>query len=102
MIVCYNDPDEYLDELRRDLDGVERKILRLTVRRRYGNPFVHVSVVATALVAGRVVQLEQTIGEAFAGDERAGGLGEKTRTALDKISAAAVQLGLEVRAGILK
>lgn len=98
--VIFNDPDEFLEELRRDRDRVDRQILRLTVRRRYGEPFVVVSVVATARVEGMLVKLEHRVGEAFAGDEKANGLAAKTRLVLDKVSDAAKALGLDVRAGV--
>ena len=98
--VSFHDPDEFLDELRHDKDRVERNILRLTVRRRYGEPFVTVSVVATAVIEGAVVKLEHRIGEAFAGDEKAIGIAAKTQTVLDKLSTTAKDLGLEVRTGV--
>lgn len=98
--VNFNDPDEFLDEVRKDRDRIDRSILRLTVRRRYAQPFVHIAVVATAVVCGTVVRLEQRIGEAFFGDEKADGLTARIQAALDKITEAAKGLGLEVRAGV--
>lgn len=98
--VNFNDPDEFLEEVRKDTDRIERRILRLTVRRRYAQPFVHVAVVATAVVGNTVVHLEHRIGEAFFGDENADGLTTKTQAALDKLTEAAKALGLEVRAGV--
>lgn len=46
IAVAFNDPDEYIAEIGRDRDCIDRQILRVTVRRRYGEPFVTVSVVA--------------------------------------------------------
>jgi hypothetical protein len=100
ITVSFNDPDEFLEEVRRDKDKIARGILRLTVRRRYGEPFVTVSVVATIVIEGTVVKLEHRVGEAFVGDEKAHGLATKTQAILDKISDAAKGLGLEVRAGV--
>jgi hypothetical protein len=102
LTVGFNDPDEFLDEVRKDIDRIERKILRVTVRRRYAQPFVHVAVVATAVVGNTAIHLEQRIGEAFFGDEKADGLTTKTQAALDKIGEAAKGLGLEVRAGVFE
>jgi hypothetical protein len=100
LTVSFHDPDEFLEEVGRDRGKVERNILRLTVRRRYGEPFVTVTVVATAVIEGVVVKLEHRIGEAFAGDEKATGLAIKTKTVLDKLSGAGKALGLEARAGV--
>ncbi|HEX4613617.1 MAG TPA: hypothetical protein VH092_35875, partial [Urbifossiella sp.] len=76
VAVAFHDPEEFLAELRQDRERIDRAILRVTVRRRYGSPFVTVSVVATAAVEGVLVKLEQRIGEAFAGDEKTTGLNE--------------------------
>lgn len=100
LTVAFNDPEEFLTEIRQDRDRIDRQILRITVRRRYGEPFVTVSVVATAAVEGTVVKLEHRVGEAFAGDARANGLAAKTQTVLDKLADAGKALGLDVRAGI--
>ena len=48
IAVNFHDPDEFMTEIRFDKDRIDRGILRITVRRRYGNPFVTVSVVAMA------------------------------------------------------
>lgn len=98
--VGFNDLDEYLAELTKDRGRIERQILRITVRRRYGAPFVTVTVVATAVIGGRVVKLERLVGEAFAGDERADGLAAKTKAILDRLTEAGASLGLDVRAGV--
>lgn len=102
ITVSFNDPDEFLAELGRDLERIDRKILRVTVRRRYGQPFVTVAVLATAAVGGTLVKLEHRVGECFAGDERATGLANKTQTALDRLTVAATALGLDVRAGVFE
>lgn len=100
IAVSFHDPDEFLAELRLDKDRIDRGILRVTVRRRYGNPLVTVAVVATATVGGTLVRLEHRVGEAFAGDEKATGLADKTRAALDTLTRAGESLGLNVRAGV--
>ena len=102
ITVAFNDPDEYLAEITRDRDRIDRQILRVTVRRRYGEPFVTVSVVATVTVEGTLVKLEHRVGEAFAGDEKANGLTAKTQAILDKLTEAGKALGLEVRAGVFE
>jgi hypothetical protein len=100
MKVTFHDAGEFLDEIRTDRGLIDRGILRLTVRRRYGSPFVSVAVVATAAVAGVVVTLQHHVGETFAGDEKATGLSAKTQAILDQVADEAKALGLEVRAGV--
>ena len=102
IAVSFHDPDEFLTELRLDEDRIDRDILRVTVRRRYGNPFVTVSVVATTSIEGTLVKLEHRIGEAFAGDEKAHGLIDKAQAALDTLTEVGKSLGLDVRAGVFE
>lgn len=102
IVVSFHDPDEFLTELRTDKDRIDRGILRVTVRRRYGSPFVTVSVVATATVEGVLVKLEHRIGEAFAGDEKVNGLTDKAQAALDTLTGAGKSFGLDVRAGVFE
>ncbi len=102
IAVSFHDLEEYLAELRIDKDRIDRGILRVTVRRRYGSPFVTVSVVATATVEGVLVKLEHRVGEAFAGDEKANGLTDKAQAVLDKLTEIGKSLGLDVRAGVFE
>jgi hypothetical protein len=98
--VNFHDPDEFLGEIRKDHDRIDRKLLRVTVRRRYAPPFVHVAVVATAVVGNSVVTLEHRVGEVFAGDEAGSPIPGKIQATLDRLTAEAELLGLEVRAGV--
>lgn len=100
VAVGFNDTDEFLNELRQDRDHIDRRILRITVRRRYRQPFTGVWVVATATVEGILVKLERRVGESFAGDEATNGLATKTQTILDQLTEAGKSLGLDVRAGV--
>lgn len=102
IVVSFHDLEEYLAELRLDKDRIDRGVLRVTVRRRYGNPFVTVSIVATATVDGVLVKLEHRIGESFAGDEKTNGLTDKAQTTLDTLTEAGKSLGLDVRAGVFE
>jgi hypothetical protein len=99
LSVAFNDPEEFLQELREDCHLVDRRILRVTVRRRYGEPFVTVSVLATAAIEGTVVKLDHRVGESFMGEERTNGVAKKTQMLLDQLSEAGKSLGLEIRAG---
>ena len=98
--LVFNDLEEFLAEIQQDHDRIERQILRLTVRRRYGNPFVTISVVATAMILDNLVKLDHRIGEVFAGDEKSKGLESKIQIVLEKLTEAGKTLGLDVRAGV--
>ncbi len=100
--VSFHDAEEFLDELRKDHDRIDRKLLRVTVRRRYAPPFVHVAVVATAVVGNSVVTLEHRVGEVFAGDEAGSPIPGRIQATLDRLAAEAEKLGLEVRAGVFE
>ncbi len=102
LTVSFHDPDEYISELRRDHERIDRRILRVTVRRRYGEPFITISVIATAAIEGTIVKLEHRIGEAFAGDEKSNGLATKTQVVLDKLTEVGKALGLDVRSGVFE
>ena len=102
ITVSFHDLGEYLAELRLDKDRIDRGILRVTVRRRYGSPFVTVSVVASVTVEGLLVKLEHRIGEAFAGDEKPNGLTDKAQAVLDTLTEAGKSLGLDVRAEVFE
>lgn len=100
--VNFHDPDEFLDELRKDHERVERLIVRITVRRRYVQPFVHVAVIASAVVDNFIVTLEQRVGETFVGDDASSPITAKIRASLDHLTAEATKLGLEVRTGVFE
>jgi hypothetical protein len=103
MKVSFNDPDEFLREVRIDADRVDRKIVRLTVRRRYQQPFVSVSVYASAVIGQFVVTLDHRLGETFAVEElRATEVGKKVDTVLTRLQRDMTDLGLEVRPGVFE
>ena len=83
--VSFNDPEEFLTELRQDRDRLDRAILRVT---------------ATVTIDGMLVKLDHRVGDAFAGDEKANGLMTKTQALLEKLTGTGKALGLEVRAGV--
>lgn len=105
-MVRFSDPKEFLEELAKDRDHVERRIVRLTNLYRPSQrvPSVqHLSVVATARVGREVVRLEVYCGDFWYLDK------EKDQKVLDKAKAlhttieeGCARLGLEVRAGVLE
>lgn len=106
VLVKFNFPDEFLEELTKDKDLVHRGIVRLT--QLFGREMkilivTHVSVVATAKLGPDIIRMDHRIGSY---SDLPGGLGgdreavlQKSRETLDTIQAQCEQLGLEVRAG---
>lgn len=104
-VVKFNDTDEFIHELRRDAHEVDRKILRLTYRRRQDSgtlPILSLAVIASAVIAGHVVALDERCGTYIPQS----GEWEKVKADADKkfdaIKAVAGELGLEVRAGVFE
>lgn len=102
-MVRFNEAKEFLAELAKDRDHVERRIVRLTNLYR-PSPRVpsiqHLSVVVTTRVGRELVRLEAYCGDLW-------NLG-RDQSALDKAKAihqiiedGCASLGLEVRAGVL-
>jgi hypothetical protein len=99
--VKFNDPSEFVRELRRDREKIERKILRLTCGHRHEYPMTVLTVLATALVGSVVVRLERRCGSYMTGDSN--GMDQTlaaVRADCKLVEAAAHELGLEVRAGV--
>jgi hypothetical protein len=59
-------------------------------------------LLATALVGGTVVRLDQRLGECFAVDAAAADIGKKGQELMARLGREAEQLGLEVRAGFFE
>jgi hypothetical protein len=84
-VVSFHDPEEYLAGLRLDKDRIDRGVLRVTVRRRYGALVVVPSVVAGAVIKRSVVNLEHPVGESFSGEEVNRDTAAKRKAVLDKL-----------------
>lgn len=93
-------PDEYVEELRRDKELVERGLVRVTESARLdaAGALTHVAVVFSAIIEGRVVRLRVFCGSLWGGgadedvQERASELVRKREPQL-------IDAGLEIRAG---
>jgi hypothetical protein len=105
MKVQFHDVDEFLAELEKDREHVDRAIVRLTcLHTSHAElPILYVSVVATAHISGYVIRLDKHAGHYMQhaqtdrqevherADEIAGALQSKLES-----------LGLEIRSGILE
>jgi hypothetical protein len=102
--VKFTDAAEFVEELRKDLDLVERGIVRLTIRARPAREvdlpdLRHVSVVATALVEGRFVRLDRSCGETWGldQDKQVLELAEEVQRLIEEFCQ---ETGLKVRGGV--
>lgn len=103
VTVKFNDVAEFLDELKRDAAEVQRKILRCTFSFRRGNsmPIEVMYVMVTYMVFDQLVMLEHRCGEWMTGTSDQETVRGTAIAIKDKIDAAANELGLELRAGLL-
>jgi hypothetical protein len=103
MKVQFHAVEEFLTEITRDRERIDRGILRVTVLRRFHDPFVHVFLLATAAVGSTIVRLDQRLGECFAADATAAaGIGKKGDELMARLGKEAERLGLEVRTGFFE
>ncbi len=103
MKVQFHAIEEFLTEITRDRECIDRGILRITVLRRFHDPFVHIFLLATAVIDRTVVRLDHRLGECFASDATAAaGIGKKAEELMNRLHREAEQLGLEVRAGVFE
>lgn len=101
--VRFTEPAEFLDELKRDRDLIERKIVRLS---KLGKPSpdgaaTAAYVVAGAIVAGRPVVLERYIGDLWgitASDNR---VQRDAGQMMRELRAGLAELELDERGGML-
>lgn len=102
-MVRFNDNGEFIENLTKDRESVDRRIVRVTTLYRqstFAASIRHLTVVATTRISGELVRLEVYCGDLW-------GLG-KDKPILDKAEALqhiltnrCAELGLEVRSGLL-
>jgi hypothetical protein len=105
-IVQFNTVSEFFTELTIDLARVDRKLVRVTNLYRQSSQvpsMQYVSVVATARVATDIIQLDVYCGEVWSVDTQHNEpVLKKAEVLQQRIRKACMQLGFEVRAGLLK
>lgn len=102
ITVKFNEPDEFIDEIRREKDSLEGRILRITNQYRQSKslPLHYVSVIATALARGQIIRMEKYVGETAGMGEEDKKTVNRAGSVQDDLKTAAAEMGLEVRAGI--
>jgi hypothetical protein len=107
--VKFSTADEFLAELTKEakLNEVDDSILRLTYSYRQDRhiPLAYLSVVAGVVIRGKIVELNQYVGEVMTGAERHDGSSRvkaKAEIIRVNIEAKARELNLEIRAGMFE
>ena len=103
LVARFTDPREFVQDLTRDVDLVERGIVRVSkvARPAMQGAVTRVSVNAGAIVANRPVILETLIGDLWGSRDDAKVQAAAT-AAVDELEHALQAIGLQVRAGMLE
>lgn len=104
MLVRFNEPSEFISELGKDVELVDRRLVRITgLYRQVMGAVRDYSVVATAKVGPDLYRLEKYVGQLWGlkaeADKEVLRKGEEVK---DQLDLACVELGLAVRAGLLE
>lgn len=102
--VKFSHPDDFLEELERDKEKVDRGIVRLVysfTASKLSPNIQHLSVVATALVAGQVYRLEAYCGDLWRIEDQDQPVHDKGMSVKKQIEYGCARLGLEVRGGAI-
>ena len=101
-MIKFNSPSEFIEELQKDKELVERGIVRLTnlARDTQALPIRHLSVVATYKVKGEIVRLEKFCGQLWGHEPEDSQAYGRAQGAHDTIKSACRAFGLEIRSGV--
>lgn len=103
--VKFSYADDFLDELEKDKDKVDRGIVRLvysSTPSKLSPNITHLSVVATALVEGQVYRLECYCGDLWRIEGQDEVVHQKGKEVKKAIEDGCARLGLEVRGGSIE
>lgn len=104
LSVRFTEPAEYLAELKRDRDLVERGIIRVALVQHAAGPagvLIRLRVVAGAIVEGRPVIFERIIGDLWGQQAADAEVLERAQRIKGELEDGLIDLGLEVRGGTL-
>ena len=102
--VQFSDPEDFLAELEKDKEKVDRNLVRLVYQStpsRMSPNIQHLSVLATALVAGQVYRLEAYCGDLWRIESQDQPVYDKGKKVKEQIASGCAKLGLEVRGGVI-
>ena len=110
MRVKFSTADEFLAELSKECASsagpyaIDDQILRLTYSYRQDRhiPLAYLSVVAGVVIRGKIVELQQYVGQFMADHESSLAVKAKAAIIMAKIDATARELNLKVRAGMFE
>ena len=97
MRVVFTRAEEFLEELEREHELVERKIVRMChlIERKRDLPIFTLSIAAGIVVLGQLIELKEFVGEVFEASE----MPTRAPVILEKLKTKAEALGLDIRAG---
>ena len=101
-MVLFHAVEEFLQELEKDKDLVERKIVRLTNLSQQSTitPVIrHLYVTATYKAAGEIIQFKQYVGDLWNAEQDKKVI-EKSIALQEQIETACKHCGLDIRAGL--
>ena len=104
-VVNFSHPEDFLEELEKDKDQVDRGIVRLVYSftpSKLSSNISHLSVLATALVAGQVYRLEHYCGDLWRIESQDKPVHDKGTRIKRLIEERCAALGLEVRGGAIQ
>lgn len=102
MKVKFNITEEFIEEMKKDRDEIERAIIRLTTLKSYSEktPGLYlISVISTYRRGDEIIELKKFCGDVF-GKEDAAEVWERVQQVYTEIEKAAKELGLEIRPGV--
>lgn len=101
--VRFHQVSEFLEELRKDHDKVDRGLVRVTFRTDYSTPMHTASVIASALISGVVVTVERRCGVyMFKDTPESRAVWDTAEANAEAIRKECAELQLEVRSGVFE
>ena len=103
-VVNFSHPEDFLEELEKDKEKVDRGIVRLVysfMPSKISPNIQHLRVVATALVAGQVYRLEHYCGDLWRIESQDKPVHDKGTRVKRLIEERCAALGLDVRGGAI-
>jgi len=102
MKVIFNEPKEFIEELRKEKDRVHRRIVRVTIRLKkaetaLGAAAFQIAVVATCRAGDELIVLEKPCGSCFILNDE---VRKRANEVIEQLKKEIEEVGLEVRGGM--
>jgi len=100
MTVRFNATDEYIDEMKKNVERMPVKILRITKRARLIPGAERMFITATHRIEDEIIRLDRYVGELRGAKMDDAPTYRKAEAIMNSLEKTAKELGLEVRAGM--